>query len=738
MANSPLRVPIEIDPSGFESGGKKAEAALKRLAKTGEVSAGQIAAATRGLPAQFNDIASSLAGGQNPFLVLLQQGGQISDQFGGIKNAARGIASTLTPARIAIGLLAGGVAAAGLAFRQGSQEAEGYRRAIVLSGNAVGATVGQLDASAAAVGRLVGTQGKAAEVIAQLASTGRVSAGQINKLAEAAIRLERVGGPAIKQTVATFARLGEEPLRASIELNKGTNYLTASVLEQIRALEEQGRRQEAAGLAQATYAEASTQRAQTLEQSLGTLERAWQGAGDAAKKAWDFFRGLGRAESVQSRLAEVSEELERRRRAVGPNLSSRSQGLLDEQGVLQSDDRLLRREADKAANVARVAEEYQRAQSANQRWSDAALSNSEKINKALVDYRRNLAAINAGREQAGLAPVSAADVARQEAAIRASFTKATPAKKPQPLGAIQSASEQYRSDFLRSEKESDDQIAALDKVREREDARRAERQQTLLDNLVTGNARASADLIADERSRALAIIEIDRQLAETRVREAGLTGERLSQALGLVNERASLAQTALDSQINAGLERANAATVDSLTGSISEGILNGFRSGQGFADIFLNELKAQFAKTVLSPVIRPVVEAGNKALQDLLLGISKSISGSVSLGQSGQATAGDFFQGTTDISGYRAAGGPVYAGNAYVVGEKGPEVLQMGNQSGNVLPNQRASGLSVQPSISVHIDARSDQAQVAQLVAAGVQQGMQATMEHLRLRGVVQ
>ncbi|CAM3797482.1 phage tail tape measure protein, lambda family [Pseudomonas synxantha] len=53
------------------------------LRKTG-ISSGQTQAALRQLPAQFTDIFTSLAGGQNPLMVLIQQGGQIKDSFGGI------------------------------------------------------------------------------------------------------------------------------------------------------------------------------------------------------------------------------------------------------------------------------------------------------------------------------------------------------------------------------------------------------------------------------------------------------------------------------------------------------------------------------------------------------------------------------------------------------------------------------------------------------------------------------
>lgn len=44
-----------------------------------------------------------------------------------------------------------------------------------------------------------------------------------------------------------------------------------------------------------------------------------------------------------------------------------------------------------------------------------------------------------------------------------------------------------------------------------------------------------------------------------------------------------------------------------------------------------------------------------------------------------------------DIPG-KAVGGPVSAGGTYLVGEKGPELLQMGSQSGNIVPNHMLGG----------------------------------------------
>jgi len=56
-----------------------------------------------------------------------------------------------------------------------------------------------------------------------------------------------------------------------------------------------------------------------------------------------------------------------------------------------------------------------------------------------------------------------------------------------------------------------------------------------------------------------------------------------------------------------------------LAESIGNGILEGTRDGASLMKVFRDELKAQFAKTVLRPVISPMVSATNKVL-DMLMG----------------------------------------------------------------------------------------------------------------------
>lgn len=301
-------------------------AATSNLGNIG-VSAAQTAAALRQVPAQFTDIATSLAAGQAPLTVFLQQGGQLKDAFGGAGAAARalggyilGLINPLTVAAAAAGVLA-------FAYKQGSDEGQAFTRSLILSGNQAGLTAATLQDLARAQSAVVGTQGEAADVLAKLAGTGRVSAQVIEAAAEALVRFSRAGG-SVDDTVKKFERLGKEPLKAVIELNDAENFLTVSVYKQIKALEDQGRTLEAANLAQQTYAATLNSRAQQIEQNLGSIERGWLTVKDAAKAAWDAMLNVGRPQS-KAALDQQIESLERQQRVLTQgNAAQKTQAVL--------------------------------------------------------------------------------------------------------------------------------------------------------------------------------------------------------------------------------------------------------------------------------------------------------------------------------------------------------------------------------------------------------------------------
>ncbi|EOZ0798908.1 phage tail length tape measure family protein [Pseudomonas aeruginosa] len=136
------------------------------------MSAKALSANMRMLPAQITDIVVGLSSGQAPLTVLLQQGGQLKDMFGGIGPAARAvggyIAGLVNPYTIA----AAAAGALALAFYQGSVESSRLTNALVKNGNAAGTTAGQLSVYAQQVGAGNATVAQAASALTQLAGAG--------------------------------------------------------------------------------------------------------------------------------------------------------------------------------------------------------------------------------------------------------------------------------------------------------------------------------------------------------------------------------------------------------------------------------------------------------------------------------------------------------------------------------------------------------------------------------------
>jgi len=55
----------------------------------------------------------------------------------------------------------------------------------------------------------------------------------------------------------------------------------------------------------------------------------------------------------------------------------------------------------------------------------------------------------------------------------------------------------------------------------------------------------------------------------------------------------------------------------------------------------------------------------------------------------------------------RATGGPVYSGNSYLVGERGPEILRMGGQGGAITPNDKLGGRNITLTGDINITLQS-------------------------------
>lgn len=346
-------------------------------------SQGELKAALRNVPAQFTDIFVSLQTGQAPLTVLLQQGGQLKDMFGGLAPAMKAIGGYALGLINPYTLLAAAVGVLAVAYYQGSKEQDAYVKSLVLTGNAAGATAGQMKQAAQEAAAATNTTvGANAEAIAALAGTGKVSADNFKAFSQTVVTAQRDLDIPLKETIKNFEALGEEPVKASAKLNASMKYLTGAVYEQIIALEQQGKKTEAAELAQKSYSSAMDARSATLKANLGTIERGWRDVTTAAKLGWDAILNVGRAATNSDRLGEAQKALDKAQeelgRARGETQTAAAQKAVEilkqRVGLWQSDER-------QAQKMVEAEKKRAEASEAGVRFADKALEVRSKEKK---------------------------------------------------------------------------------------------------------------------------------------------------------------------------------------------------------------------------------------------------------------------------------------------------------------------------------------------------------------------
>ncbi|GEQ78040.1 phage tail tape measure protein [Comamonas testosteroni] len=291
---------------------RQAEAAQKRLSQSGQyvMSDRAHSAAMRGVPAQFQDIIVSLQGGQNAMTVFLQQGSQLMSMFGGAGEAAKalggyvlGMVNPFTLAAAAAGVLAYGL-------YSGAKEAHAFLVVLQKTGNQAGTSVQQLVDMSAAMDNVAGiTQAKAAEALVTFAANAGVGAERLQRYTTTAIEWERATGQSVEEVAKDFKKLGEDPVKAVLELNKQMDFLTSATFEQIKSLQEVGRETDAARVAQDAYDSAIAGATSTITANLGLVEKGWIAIRNVGAEVIDMIKSLGRQEGMHAVVERLQKEV---------------------------------------------------------------------------------------------------------------------------------------------------------------------------------------------------------------------------------------------------------------------------------------------------------------------------------------------------------------------------------------------------------------------------------------------
>ncbi|MEK6491752.1 phage tail length tape measure family protein [Klebsiella grimontii] len=468
-----------------------------QLGKTG-MSARQTAFAMRMIPAQMTDIVVGLSTGQSPFMVLMQQGGQLKDMFGGIGPAIKGVGGYVAGLINPFTLAAAAVGVLGLAYYKGSQEQEEFYKSLVLTGNQVGKTSGQLADIAARAGIAAdSTTGKAASTLNQLVSSGKVAGDSLERVTTAIVKTSDATGIATDKLVGDFNDIAVDPVAAITKLNEQYHFLTLATYNQIKALQDEGNQQEAARVASEYYSATLIQRSSDIKENLGLLESAWAALGRGAKSAWDAMFDVGREKSLEQLLADAQKRVKNSTAGYERDIWGNVTGLSSQSSA----------EINFLQRAINLQGDLNGAQAAGQKQQDMAIKSQDEFNK-LVEAGRSsaekrvkveaqlnrLIAQNKKDAEFGVANLwTSEDIAKARAGIEKQFKDPKTPRSPKGKAYIEDAATRLLDQI-------DQQTAAMQSQLESSDRLNSSTQARVKFEQQIADLKSKTQLTADQKS----------------------------------------------------------------------------------------------------------------------------------------------------------------------------------------------------------------------------------------------
>lgn len=207
-------------------------------------------------------------------------------------------------------------------------------------------------------------------------------------VAKAAAQMERSVGQSVSDTINQFKRLKDDPVNAAKALDNALHFLTATQLEQIRVLGEQGRSSDAARIAMSALAEETGKRTSDIDNNLNALGSTLQTLSDWWKQFWDAAMNIGREDSLDAQIDALQEKIQRAKKYPWTNASTQVE--YDQQRLNNLQEKKRRKDLqDAKAQAERNYQEQQKRRNAE----NAALNRMNETEAAR--HQREIARINA-------------------------------------------------------------------------------------------------------------------------------------------------------------------------------------------------------------------------------------------------------------------------------------------------------------------------------------------------------
>jgi phage-related minor tail protein len=183
---------------------------------------------------QTTDIVTSLAGGQNPMLVLLQQGGQLRDQFGGIGPLFMAIAGAITLVKVGVVALAAGIGTLAYSLYYGNKELKEFNNELLLSGNLANQTYDKyINQSQNLAEAQVLSIKNAKQVFSAVSTSGQFTQKNIESVTNAIAAFARTAGVSGTEAAQKLIPAFDGSASSALQLTKAYNFLN---LEQVKTI----------------------------------------------------------------------------------------------------------------------------------------------------------------------------------------------------------------------------------------------------------------------------------------------------------------------------------------------------------------------------------------------------------------------------------------------------------------------------------------------------------------------
>jgi len=613
---------------------------------------------------QTTDIITSLAGGQNPMMVLLQQGGQLRDQFGGFKPLFEGIRAAVTPTMLAFTGLAASIGVLGLAFIKGEEESNKFRNSMILTGNFAGIAIDKFNALATTIsGKYNSAIGDSREIMQTLVSSGQFTERTLSSVGSLITKVASLSGEAAADVAKSLIPSLDGSASSAKKLNDQYHFLTLAQYKQIEALNRQGQAQEAIKFT----SDALLEKLDSQAKRLGYLETLWKNLKNAASGFWDWLKGIGRDDPTKA-IKDLEDQMQKT--AEGIAYRSGNTKLYD--ALKAKRDRI---KAELEAETAKVEADSKSAEK-NKEKIDAyaaaggaskAVSIAQKTAEIIAQTKyeteaaglEKIAQINLSKERD--IAIARSEIAKRNADERFAMATANADELAARIKQIEAKAEREKEDLF---KESRRKFEELAKTEQDSIEKERERLQVYKDNILASQQdldialsrlKTQQDLVALNRQENMK--DVDREAAAARINYL----EKQREAVIMQREELKRLQ------------------------DMNQSVFNNMGSA---IDNFVRTGKLSF-KDLTRSIIQDLISIAMKAQ---MMSMFKGFSFFGPSGGGG-APVGDF--GGPSMAAaptFAANGASADAGQPFYVGEQGPELF-IPQGAGTIMPNKMVGAM---------------------------------------------